>query len=157
MIGNNTSKRAFARDCCEAQIQYSVFNQKEEFFDAKMYNTSEGGLYFESKEHLPTGVDIRIKINGNTPHTHKNEAKDGYRGEVVWCRRVYRNGASVYGVGIRFIVNICDKCNEKVPYSEIHRTDNYLFLCSKCMKDVMYWTGGKINECLERYLNGNVL
>jgi len=157
MVGNNISKRAFARDCCEAQIQYSLFSQKEEYVDAKMYNTSEGGLYFESEEHLPAGSDIRIKMNGNTPDTHRDVAHDGYRGEVVWCRRLYRNGSSVYGVGVRFIVNVCDKCGERVSFSEIHRTDNYFFLCSKCMKDIMPWIGGKVSECMERYLNGNVL
>jgi hypothetical protein len=75
----------------------------------------------------------------------------------MWCRKVYRNGSSIYGIGVRFMVNVCDKCGERVPYSDIHRTDRFLFLCSKCMKDMLPWMGGKVNECVERYLDGNVL
>jgi hypothetical protein len=153
------SKRAFNRNCCEARIQYSVFNGSEKYLDAVMYNASEGGMYFESEYHIHPGEDIRIKIVDEVPDIDAQEARHGYRGEVMWCRKVF-NGAknsSSYGVGIRFMVNICDKCGEKVLFSEIHRTENFLFFCSNCLRQMENIENGKIRDCLEQYLMGNIL
>ena len=151
------AQRAFYRAPYEASITYALYST-EEYFDAKMYNNGEGGMYFESENTIPSGSDILIRITDDTSGTHPPEACDGYRGEVMWCRKIFKeNGASCYGVGVRFMVNRCDKCGEKFPYSQIHQTENFLFLCTDCRCHMDTLPEGKIRECLESYLMGNVL
>ncbi|QTA88737.1 PilZ domain-containing protein [Desulfonema magnum] len=147
--------RAFPRDHYEARITYAVYGT-EKFIDAKMYNTSEGGMYFESDHNLPPGSELFIKLPDYSCDIHGSDIRDGYRGEVMWCRKIFKGDISCYAVGIRFIVNVCDKCGQKVSYSEIRRTDNFLFLCSACVKDV-----GRLSaenkKRIENYLMGNVI
>ncbi|MCP4111588.1 MAG: PilZ domain-containing protein [Desulfobacteraceae bacterium] len=151
------SKRAFPRNICEARIKFSIFD-KPESLNAIMYNNSEGGMYFESGSHIDTGSDICIELLDNWPDSSDPVTCNGYRGEVMWRRKIFKNGGvSCYGVGVRFMVNVCDKCGEKVTYSEIQKTDNLLFLCNYCFDQLEDWSGGKIGECLDNYLMGNIL
>jgi len=152
------SNRAFARNHYEACITYSIYGLKEEFIEAKMYNSSEGGMYFESDHDLHPGSEICIKITDYSSNDHCPEARDGYRGEVMWCRKIFKeDGTSCYGVGVRFIVNVCDKCGEKVSFTEIHRTEDLIFLCPSCLKHLETLPDEKIKETVANYLLGNVL
>lgn len=154
---NAISKRAFPRDTCETRIKYSIFDELE-CTDAIMYNNSEGGMYFESDSHIEPGADICIELTDNLSGADNPAACNGYRGEVMWCRKMFKNGASsCYGIGVRFMVNVCDKCGEKVTYSEIRKTDKFLFLCNNCFDHIETWSGGKIGECMDKYLMGNIL
>jgi hypothetical protein len=152
----NISNRAFERTCCEARIKYAVYGTQH-FIDAKMCNSSEGGMYFESDHTIPAGSEIWIRRSDYSPHVHGIEASDGYRAEVMWCRKIYKeDGESSYGVGVRFMVNVCDKCGETVSYSDIHRTDDLVFLCSDCLR----YLGAMSREHkkqVEKYLMGNVI
>ncbi len=151
------SNRAFHRNYHEARIIYAIYGT-EEFVDAKMHNSSEGGMYFESDRNLPAGSEICIKLADYSLDRHSPEARDGYRAEVVWCRKVFKaDQNSCYGVGVRFIVNICDKCGEKVSYTEIHRTDEFVFLCPTCRRYIEALSGEKIKETVANYLLGNVI
>ncbi len=153
------SNRAFHRNCCEARIMYSVYGMKERFIDAKMCNSSDGGMYFESDHDIHPGSEICIRIADYSPDIHSPEARDGYRAEVMWCRKIYKeDDASCYGIGARFIVNICDKCGEKTPYTKIFRTDEFVFLCPDCFNLLEAMSGEKkIKESVANYLLGNVI
>lgn len=152
----NISNRAFERTCCEVRITYAVYGTQN-FIDAKMCNSSEGGMYFESDHNIPPGSEIWIRRSDYSPQVHGIEASDGYRAEVMWCRRIYKeDGASCYGLGVRFIVNVCDKCGETVSYSDIHRTEDFVFLCSDCIR-YMGAMSGENKKQVEKYLMGNVI
>ncbi|MDM8526532.1 PilZ domain-containing protein, partial [Desulfococcaceae bacterium HSG8] len=149
------SNRAFQRDYNEARITYAIYGT-ENFVDAEVLNTSEGGMYFESGHDLHPGSEICIKMRDYSPDTHGPEACDGYRAEVMWCRKIFKGDTTCYGVGVRFIVNVCDKCGEKVAYNDIHKTDNFVFLCSNCFKYVDNLSDEN-KKRVEDYLIGNVI
>lgn len=149
-------KRAFDRNDCKAKIKYALF-ATDNYIDAVMYNNGDGGMYFESNDTISPGSDIYIKMIDFNPEAHSPEAKNGYRAEVMWCRKIYKDGVSVYGVGVRFMVNVCDRCGEKVLYSDIHKTDNLIFLCTSCFSGHQTMREGTLKRCVEDYLLGNVL
>ena len=149
-------KRAFDRIDCRARIKYALFST-DNYVNAVMHNNGDGGMYFESNDSISAGSDIYIKVIDYNPEAHAPEAKNGYRAEVMWCRKIYRDGVSVYGIGVRFMVNVCDKCGEKVAYSDIHKTDNLIFLCDHCFSRHQMMRDGTLKQCVEDYLLGNVL
>lgn len=150
-------KRAFNRNNCQARILYSEYGNRNEFFEAEMYNSGEGGMYFEANDALKPGSDICIKLGNYSPEYHGLEAIDGYRAEVMWCRKVAKEEGACYGVGVRFMVNTCSHCGEKVAYSDIHKTDSFLFLCSRCMKHLHTLPNGHLKDSIEKFLIGNVV
>ena len=155
---NTIPKRAFTRNTCQAHILYSEYGNTKESFEAEMYNTCEGGMYFEANKALQPGSDICIKVSNYSPESHGLEAIDGYRAEVMWCRKVHKEDAyACYGVGVRFMINTCSHCGEKVAYSDIHKTDSFLFLCSKCLKHLHTIPDGQLKESIEKFLLGNVV
>ena len=152
-------QRAFRRDDQKASIKIADYDSKERFFDAVMYNSSEGGMYFEAKDALQPGSDIWIKVSDYSPEIHGKEAMNGYRAEVMWCRKIYKKDEknTSYGVGVRFMVNTCSQCGEKVAYSDIQRMENFLFLCSSCVRQLESLPNGKIKDCFNNFLIGNVV
>jgi hypothetical protein len=150
--------RAYCRDNRESPIQYANLNT-EKYHDAKMYNISEGGMYFESSQNsLRRGSEVHIRVTDYSPDIYGPSARDGYRAEVMWCRKILKEGAqSCYGVGVRFMVNTCDHCGGTFSYSEIHRTDDFLFLCPDCLTRLRTLPDGKLRGTIENYLMGNVL
>lgn len=151
------SKRAFPREKCETCIKYAACDT-DNFVEAIMHNSSEGGMYFESARALRTGSEICIRRADYSPDIHGPEACDGYRAEVMWCRETEGgDGASSYGIGVRFIVNVCDKCGDKVSYSDIRRTPDFMFLCVGCLRQLEDMPGEKLRPSVTKYLIGNVL
>ncbi|MDM8524862.1 PilZ domain-containing protein [Desulfococcaceae bacterium HSG8] len=146
--------RAHCRDNHEASIRYSNLNAVD-YHEAKMYNISDSGMYFESEHNgVHRGSEIFIKV----PENRDVYTRDGYRAEVMWCREIPKDGAGAcYGIGVRFVVNRCDHCGEKFPHREIHKTDNFLFLCSDCLRRLENLPGGKLKGSVENYLMGNVI
>ncbi len=149
-------KRAFDRNDCKARIKFAQFNS-DKYVNAVMHNNGDGGMYFESNDSVDPGSDIFIKIIDFNPGDHTPEARNGYRAEVMWCRKVFKEGVSVYGVGVKFMVNMCDHCGEKVLYSEINKTDEYVFLCDDCFERYDSLRDSYIKQTMEDYLIGNVI
>ncbi|AOY59431.1 hypothetical protein [Desulfococcus multivorans] len=50
----------------------------------------------------------------------------------------------------------CDLCGMKDPEGIIYRSDNFIYLCSKCMEKIKT-APDSLSETLERTLMGNVL
>lgn len=50
----------------------------------------------------------------------------------------------------------CDLCGFKDPEGIVFRSDNFIYLCSKCMEKIEA-APDSISESLERSLMGNVL
>ena len=53
-------KRVYSRNPYEAPIMYTDYDT-ENYYHAKMYNSSQGGVYFESERALQPESDICIK------------------------------------------------------------------------------------------------
>ena len=149
---NALNYRAFQRIPCEVSIMYSYIDS-ENYSSAKMVNCGVGGMYFEVEKPVRSGKDIYIKLMDSRTVISELDDTDCYRAEVLWCRQ---NGDS-YGVGVRFVTNICQQCGEKIPSREICRTDDFVYLCTPCSTQLAMLHDGKIKESIENYLIGNVV
>ena len=52
---------------------------------------------------------------------------------------------------------MCDLCDEKIPFKQIHRTGGGLYLCPKCHKIITSMPRGKDKDSVMRFLMGNVI
>jgi Tfp pilus assembly protein PilZ len=72
----------------------------EIFYNAKMYNLSKRGLYFESDQIIYPGEDIYIGLKDPTSQT--NDKKDHIRVEIKW-RKDLQNTSFRFGYGAKLI------------------------------------------------------
>ncbi len=101
----NTEKRRLMRHSCEATIEWSYFN-KEIYFDAKLLNFSEGGVYFETGHDLKPGATIFLKMKmassskiNSLDHEYPRSVS---LGEVKWRIDLSGSDRSYYAVGVRY-------------------------------------------------------
>ncbi len=104
MVPSNV-QRNFARHYFEFPIMFADYNSKT-FFDAKMYNSSTDGMYFESTYYLQPGFDIHIKKPNKMPDLdYAPEAYKTVQAKVMWCKEVELSDSSKYGIGVQFANN----------------------------------------------------
>ncbi len=100
----NIEKRRQVRHKCEATIEWSYFN-KDMYFDAKLLNFNESGVYFETGHDLKLGATIFMKMKmvslskiNSRYHEHPRSVS---LGEVKWRIDLSGSDQSCYGVGVR--------------------------------------------------------
>ena len=145
------SYRAFQRAGHRIPIRYAAAGT-EHFFNATMVNSSDGGMYFESDTRIEPRADLLIHIAG-APDGEQSE----YRAEVRWCREMKDCKPPCYGIGVRFVSNVCHQCGDIIAVRDIRRTPDHIRLCPSCNAQMESMKEGKIKECLEQYLLGNVI
>ena len=93
-----TDHRVDIRIKHRAKIQFENY-YSETNYNAKMYNYSQGGMYFEADYAPLPGTEIYIGVK-KSPY---DAAADVYHAQVRW-RRQLRPGASAYqyGVGVKY-------------------------------------------------------
>jgi hypothetical protein len=99
------SKRVCDRyDCCFS-ISGAYFNSTK-YFQGRMANYSQGGLYFESKLALQQGTSLLIRVHKSLDADTAFKVREGFRsvalGEVKWCKELISEGSIYYGVGIKY-------------------------------------------------------
>ena len=163
-------KRVYSRDAFEAPIMYANYGT-ENYYQAKMYNSSLGGVYFESEGALQPGLDIRIKMVTHSSEELGPETFKACRARVKWCEKRNKSGISCYGIGIQYLVkshtvyggNVdgfscpCDLCGEKVASDEILEIEDLVCLCNRCFNYFEDLPDGKIKESIRDFLIGNVI
>jgi len=101
----NSEKRRSMRHKCQASIEWSYFN-KDIYFDAKLLNFSESGVYFETAHDLKPKATIFIKMNTFSPRKIDSLDHECPRsvslGEVKWRINLSGSDQSCYGVGVRY-------------------------------------------------------
>jgi hypothetical protein len=101
----NIEKRRHVRHNLEAIIEWSYFN-KETYFDAKLLNFSEGGIYLETGHDLKPETTIFLKMKMASPSKINSLDHERPRsvslGEVKWCIDLSGSHQSNYGVGVRY-------------------------------------------------------
>ena len=163
-------KRAYSRSAYESPIMYANYDT-ENYYHAKMYNSSIGGMYFESDHAIKQKSDICIKMVNYTPDTPSPEAYKAYRAKVKWCKKIDKSETACYGIGIQFLAkshtvyggNVhgltcsCDLCGEKVASEEIHENEDLVCLCINCFNYLEELPESKIKESIKEFLIGNVI
>jgi hypothetical protein len=97
MLKDNTEKRSCVRLGHQAQITLESF-EVGVMHEARMYNYSKSGLYFESDFYLVPGTEIFVGIS-NSPYTSQAGVYECYRSVIQW-RKYLENSAFDYGYGI---------------------------------------------------------
>jgi hypothetical protein len=102
---HQTEKRSGCRHCQNAILSWAYFNS-DKYFDAKMLNYSEGGLYFESDSAPLPKTGLYIRIEENLDETSKVGVHAGFRmmtlGEVRWCHKITDKDMIKYGIGVKY-------------------------------------------------------
>lgn len=164
------TKRAYSRNAYDAPIMYANYDT-ENYYHAKIYNSSAGGMYFESDHSIKPKSDICIKMINYRADTSGPEAYKAYRAKVRWCKKIDKDDTSRYGIGIQYLVkshtvyggNVhgstcsCDLCGEKMSSGEIQETDDFICLCMNCFKYLDELPEGNIKESIKEFLTGNVI
>lgn len=86
-------KRLHERYDNEADIIYSCAG-KAEYKNARLFNSSEGGMYFNAKDELIRGSLVSIRMNRLCSIFYANVAR---------CEEIKQGEDSCYGIGIKFL------------------------------------------------------
>jgi hypothetical protein len=163
-------QRAYSRKTYEAPIMYTNYDT-ENYFSAKMFNSSLSGVYFESERALQPESDICIKMVPQLSEAPEPELCRACRARVKWCEKINKSGISCYGIGVQYLAeshtvdggkvhgltSSCDLCGEKVPSDEILEIEDHVHLCHCCFNHFEDLPEGKIKEGIKEFLIGNVI
>jgi len=72
-----------------------------EIYEARMFNYSNGGIYFESDGVFEKGTPIYIGIH-NSPYSVTSKVFEYYKGEVMWRKELIQSFFN-YGYGIQLV------------------------------------------------------
>ncbi len=164
------TKRSFSRNHYEAPIRFASYDELK-YTDAKMYNSSMGGMYFEADHAVLPESDIQIKMKKYMPKTHGPEAFKAYKAKVKWCNKIDKADASCFGIGVQYIVKshvdrevnlretkyFCAWCDIRISYGQIHEIDDFVYLCSNCFKHMKELPNGETKKNIVDILLGNVI
>jgi len=99
MVNLNSDQRTKKRYQYEATIWHdNLF--PDIFYETKMYNLSQGGIYFESDQTLYAGEKIYIAIKD--PSASDNDYKNCLKVEIKWRKNI-KDSFFRYGYGAQFI------------------------------------------------------
>lgn len=154
----------------QAPIQLAVFNS-EQFQPSSMCNYSDGGLCYETTQPLTLEDDVCIVMDNYTPGQSGPEGFRSYLARIRWIELISKNGATHYAAGAQWVVrshNIlateaqvphqaCDLCGTLMPLHKLEPAANGVQLCKACYKHFKHIPAGKIRQCVERFLMGNVI
>ena len=106
-MSSNTEKRMCARCDHTAAVICGYFNS-DYYRPAETFNHSRDGIYIETECSFRTGASVYLRLEHNTGNKTFSE-KDLCGGhpsvvlaEVKWCKELYNNGNSLYGVGLKY-------------------------------------------------------
>ena len=99
-MNSNSENREKARFTHESKV---TLESSEIGFrrDARMYNFSDFGIYFESDYSLQPGSDIFVGIS-DSPFATEPDKYERYRGVVKW-RKTLKHSSYYYGYGVELI------------------------------------------------------
>ncbi len=95
------NQRSYDRYDYEAEVQYAYAGE-EKYYDAKVYNYSNGGMYFKTQYPVAAGSKLYIKMKNYAPSGSGPEAYKSYYGSARWYSRYAGSDTPYYGVGIEY-------------------------------------------------------
>ena len=91
----------------EARIKWSYFN-KDSFYDAKINNFSQNGIYFETPHKIKPGATILIRLETFNSNDMKSDETLCLRtvslADVKWCAESIIDGVRNFRVGVRHLI-----------------------------------------------------
>lgn len=164
------TRRAFVRNNCRAPILNMTFDSSE-YHDAKMYNFSHGGMYFESPFPHALNSKVHIAMVNYTPGAFGHEGHKYYLGRIRWLREVFRSEKRLCGVGVEFLEKgheiygretmeanaSCDLCGVLTPTGDIRRMNELADLCLPCFRHMEKISSERVKTSIERFIIGNFI
>ena len=121
-------KRVNRRYKYEADISHDIVIP-DIFYDGKIYNFSNEGMYFESNEQILPGDEISITIK-KLPQKDIEDAQKTFDVEILW-RKDLRDSSFLYGYGAKLVrskgslINLFDKSKlKKIDLNNHDREDS---------------------------------
>lgn len=139
------------------------------YINALMQNNSMNGMCLTCKHQLDSDTCVYI----NMLETGNSDIYRGFFGRVKWCRgmRYQEDYQDHFDVGIHLIVKshtyfggigymidgCCDVCGKKMPFSQMIRTDDFIFQCRNCHDTLKKYPKGNLKSSIENFILGNIL
>jgi hypothetical protein len=165
-----TIPRSHQRSPHSVPIRYALLDS-ERFHPTRTYDFSTDGLCYETHRPIDPGTHVCIVMENYSPGLSGPEGFRSYVATVCWNQLISSNGTDRYATGARFVTrshdiiaaenqlphHMCDLCGAQKPLNKIELTQSGAQLCSLCIKHYHCMPAGKIRQCVERFLIGNVL
>lgn len=162
--------RAFSRTAFEAPVKYAVSNS-DQFRCTRMVNYSEVGLCYEVDQQLDPETDVTLLMDDYAPGQIGPAAYRSYLTRIRWIRPLYASENCRYAAGAQIITrshealnayaeelrHTCDLCGKTMQINQLQCTTGNASLCEQCFKHFQYIPPGKVRQCVERFLVGNVV
>ena len=162
------SRRAFRRSHYEAPIKY-LNGDPDYYYKCRMFNFSEGGLYFEPLHSFAPEAQVTIVMDNHSPGSYGPEAYRSYLGSVRWCQELSHADPQRFAIGVEFLEKshsirgldvdehdyTCDLCGKLTSAASICRLDGSACLCPQCFKHWERIPEGLVKKSIERFLDGN--
>lgn len=167
---SNITPRSHPRVNHEAPIQFALLNSHQ-FRSTRMFNYSDGGLCYETDQPLALKEKVCIVMENYQPGQTGPEGFRSYLTQVRWTELISKNGVERYAAGAQWIFrshdilateaqlphHICDLCGSRLPVHKLEQTTQGTQLCQACSEHFHNIPAGKIRQCVERFLLGNVI
>ncbi len=164
------SRRKCERHPTEAPVQY-VYQQPDRYYNSRVLNYSEDGMYFESIQPLELHSQVRIIMPNYASDASGPDAFQSYLAEIRWCQKTPDERSPQFGVGVEILeksherlTNIakpvsqtCDRCDAVLSTASVCRIDGSICLCSDCFDYLDEIPEGKVKSDIKRILDRNVL
>jgi hypothetical protein len=154
----------------QAPIRFSLLNS-EQFHPTRMYNFSNGGLCYETERPLAPKDDVCIVMENYNPDQSGPEGFRSYLARIRWIQLISKNGTERYAAGAQWVARShdvmatdaqvphhhCDLCTAIAPLHKLELITCGVQLCQPCARHFSNIPAGKIRQCVERFLLGNVI
>jgi hypothetical protein len=106
-------KRRNERFPCRTPVEWAYFNKSEKH-SARMNNYSQAGACFESSRAPMQGATILVRLEAYQSDC-RSDCREGNAcpwprsislGEVKWCRNLASSGLPLFGVGVKFHLQV---------------------------------------------------
>jgi len=98
-----SEKRSYGRYECNTQAYLYRYDDREQYYDAGIYNYSAGGNYLASNEEMDIGQQVYIKIQKYDETVKGPEKYEYYSGYVKWSDDLGTSSpGGQYGYGIEY-------------------------------------------------------
>lgn len=167
---SNLVQRTYPRIVMETPIQYSHLNSGD-FRSTRSLNFSVGGLCYQTDQQLAPLAEVCIVMDNYAPGRFGPEGYRSYLARICWTQPLSALHKGILAAGAQIIArshelltgaiteprHICDLCGALKPASRLQSTDGGTQLCEHCYKHFSAMPQGKISQCVNRFLTGNVV
>ena len=167
---NAHSRRLHTRINRKVTIKYR-FGEMEDVFEAVIYNSSRGGLYYEPAQAITPESKVQIMMVNYSPTAEGPDAYRFYEAKTKWFRKISAAMPPRYGVGVQLLLksreiesldmerinHSCEMCGQMTACDEISTIADCIGLCPSCFEHFQQLSEGQAKEAIKRYLRCNFI